>query len=93
MKNVVFFSQFFRDFCQFFFCLVDMSFSKKAFIPAGQNGFSSWVRPFSSVHKIFLPVEAATEISGSQFLKKGHISTNITDFLVSGNHFFFFFIF
>ena len=90
VKNV-FFSPFFRDFCQFFFCLVDTSFSKNALITAGENGFSSWGRPFSSVHKIFLPVEAVTEISGSQFLKKGHLLTNITDFLVSGNHFLSFF--
>ena len=35
----VFFSPFFWDFCQFVFCLVDTSFSKIAFIPAGENGF------------------------------------------------------
>ena len=32
-------------------------------------------------------METVTEISGSQFLKKDHILTNVTDFLAIGNHF------
>ena len=33
-------------------------------------------------------METATEISGSQFLKKDRILNNVTDFLASGNNFF-----
>ena len=40
------------------------------------------------VQSFFFLVETATEISGSQFLKKDHILNNVTDFLASGNNFF-----
>ena len=54
------------------------------FIPASGNGFSF-------AQRFFLQDETVTEISRSRFLKKGHILTNVTNALTSGNHFLQFF--
>ena len=71
-----------------FFRLVETPISTKSSILAGGNGFSGyWELFFFFVHKFFLPVETVKEISERQFLKKKHIVTNVTDFLLSGNHF------
>ena len=71
-----------------FLRLVETPISTKSSILAGGNGFSGyWELFFFFVHKFFLPVETVKEISERQFLKKKHIVTNVTDFLLSGNHF------
>ena len=69
-----------------------------AFFPFNGNAFfneilhSGWwkrifwlVETLSFVQRFFLLVETVTEISESQFLRKEHILTNVTDFLASGN--------
>ena len=85
-----FFSPFFGDSCQwqFFFIWWKRLFQRNlpfwlvgTDFPAIGNCF------FFFVHKFFLPVETVKEISERQFLKKKHIVTNVTDFLLSGNHF------
>ena len=48
----------------------------------------NFVQTVFFVQIFFFWVETVTEISGSQFLKKDHILNNVTDFLVSRNHFF-----
>ena len=58
----------------------------KSFIPAIGNGCSGYWKPSSFFQNFFLVLEAVTEIKG-QFSQKGHVLTNVTDFLTSGNHF------
>ena len=51
-------------------------------------GETYFVQTVFFVQSFFFLVETATEISGSQFLKKDRILNNVTDFLASGNNFF-----
>ena len=67
-------------------------FSMKSFIGNGKwklVGQWKWIfcqqKLISFVQRFFLLVETVTAISESQFLRKGHILTNITDFLATGN--------
>ena len=76
-----------------FLGLVEMSFSMKSFIGSGkwkQAGYWKWfllVETNFFVPRFFLLVETVTAISESQFLRKDHILTNVTDFLPSRDQF------
>ena len=43
------------------------------------------VETISSVQRFLLLIKTVTAISESQFLRKDHILTNVTDFLANGN--------
>ena len=62
-----------------------------SFIPDSGNRFSDW-KLFSFVERSFFLVETVSESSESQYLKTDHILTNVTDVLVSRNHFSFIFL-
>ena len=79
------FSPIFRDSCHRYL------FSMKSFIPDSVNRFSDW-KLFSFVQRSFLLVETVSESSESQYLKRDHILTNVTDVLVSRNDFSFIFL-
>ena len=75
-----------------FLRLVETSFSMKSFIGSRkrkQPGQQKWVfcqsKLICFVPRFFFPVETVTAISESQFLRKDHILTNVTDFLPSGD--------
>ena len=63
----------------------------KSFIPDSVNRFSDR-KLFSFVQRSFLLVETVSESSESQYLKRDHILTNVTDVLVSRNDFSFIFL-